>query len=134
MRDRVVALAMVQWTIGAILGLVVATLVPSFAERLLNVPAENAVFVMAPAGIGMVAGTALLNRCGDRFEKHFLVNLGLFTVAACLALTGGLAFVAALLTAGKGELIAMPLLGPASILGPPIMAPALICRVAVLSI
>src|SRR6266566_9523053 len=50
--DRVVALAMVQWTIGAILGLVVATLVPSFAERLLNVPAENAVFVMAPAGIG----------------------------------------------------------------------------------
>src|SRR5437870_11254640 len=36
-RDRVVALAMVQWTIGAILGLVVATLVPGFAERLLHV-------------------------------------------------------------------------------------------------
>jgi len=126
MRDRVVALAMVQWTIGAILGLVVATLVPSFAERLLNVPAENAVFVMAPAGIGMVAGTALLNRCGDRFEKHFLVNLGLFTVAACLALTGGLAFVAALLTAGKVELIEMPVLGQVSIVVPPIMALALI--------
>jgi MFS family permease len=126
MRDRVVALAMVQWTIGAILGLVVATLVPSFAERLLNVPAENAVFVMAPAGIGMVAGTALLNRWGDRFEKHFLVNLGLFTVAACLALTGGLAFVAALLTAGKVELIEMPVLGQVSIVVPPIMALALI--------
>ena len=37
LRDRVVALAMVQWTIGAILGLVVATLVPGFAERLLHV-------------------------------------------------------------------------------------------------
>src|SRR5207237_7808402 len=110
-RDRVVALAMVQWTIGAILGLVVATLVPGFAERLLHVRAEDAVFVMAPAGIGMVAGTALLNRWGDRFEKHFLTNVGLFTVAACLALTGGLAFVNAVLTAGKVELIEMAMLG-----------------------
>src|SRR5579864_7455153 len=80
-RDRIVALAMVQWTIGAILGLVVATLVPGFGERLLHVRAEDAVFVMAPAGIGMVAGTALLNRWGDRLEKHFLSNAGLFTVA-----------------------------------------------------
>src|SRR5258707_9814159 len=105
MRVRVVALGMVQWTIGAILGLVVATLVPSFAERLLNVSAENAVFVMAPAGIGMVAGTALLNRWGDGFEKHFLVNVGLFTVAACLAFTGGLAFLAPRLTAGQNEAV-----------------------------
>src|SRR6266851_4277357 len=121
MRDRVVALAMVQWTIGAILGLVVATLVPSFAERLLNVSAENAVFVMAPAGIGMVAGTALLNRWGDRFEKHFLVNVGLFTVAACLALTGGLAFMAVWLTAGNVALIELPALGQVSVVVPPIM-------------
>ena len=125
-RDRVVALAMVQWTIGAILGLVVATLVPSFAERLLNVPAENAVFVMAPAGIGMVAGTGLLNRWGDRFEKHFLVNVGLFTVAACLFLTGGLAFVTAWLTQATPPLIEMPTLGEVSVLVPPIMLLALI--------
>jgi len=79
--DRVVCLAMVQWTIGAILGLVVATLVPGFAARLLHVRAEDAVFIMAPAGVGMVVGTALLNRWGDRLEKHFLTNVGLFTVA-----------------------------------------------------
>src|SRR5690348_8416150 len=83
-RDRIVALAMGQWTIGAILGVVVATLVPGFGERLLHVRAEDAVFVMAPAGVGMVAGTALLNRWGDRLEKHFLTNVGLFTVATCL--------------------------------------------------
>jgi MFS family permease len=134
MRDRVVALAMVQWTIGAILGLVVATLVPSFGERLLNVPAENAVFVMAPAGIGMVAGTALLNRWGDRFEKHFLVNVGLFTVAACLALTGGLAFLAAWLTAGKVDLIELPGLGQVSVVVPPIMFLALIAGFGFVSI
>jgi MFS family permease len=134
MRDRVVALAMVQWTIGAILGLVVATLVPSFGERLLNVPAENAVFVMAPAGIGMVAGTALLNRWGDRFEKHFLVNVGLFTVAACLALTGGLAVLAAWLTAGKVDLIELPGLGQVSAVVPPIMFLALIAGFGFVSI
>jgi MFS family permease len=132
-RDRVVALAMVQWTIGAILGLVVATLVPGFAERLLHVRAEDAVFVMAPAGIGMVAGTALLNRWGERFEKHFLTNVGLFTVAACLALTGGLAFVASLILGGTpaaGEpcasCIELPTLGQVSVIVPAIMGLALV--------
>jgi MFS family permease len=132
--DRVVALAMVQWTIGAILGLVVATLVPSFAERLLHVRAEDAVFVMAPAGIGMVAGTALLNRWGDRFEKHFLTNLGLFIVAVGLALTGGLAFLAAVLSAGNTPLIDLPALGQVSIVVPPIMALALIAGLGFVSI
>src|SRR6266851_7429861 len=126
MRDRVVALAMLQWTIGAILGLVVATLVPGFAERLLHVRAEDAVFGMAPAGIGMVAGTALLNRWGDRFEKHFLVNVGLFTVAGCLGLIGGLAFVTSWLTAGNPPLIELPTLGQVSVVVLPVMGLALI--------
>jgi MFS family permease len=125
-RDRVVALAMVQWTIGAILGLVVATLVPGFAQRLLHVRVEDAVFVMAPAGIGMVAGTALLNRYGERLEKHFLTNVGLFTVAACLALTGGLAYLTSLLSGGNPPLIELPTLGEVSVLVPAIMSLALV--------
>ncbi len=133
-RDRIVALAMVQWTIGAILGLVVATLVPGFAERLLHVHAEDAVFVMAPAGIGMVAGTALLNRWGDRLEKHFLSNVGLFTVAACLGLTGGLALVTSIVTSGNPPLVYLPTLGDASVLVLPIMALALIAGFGFVSI
>jgi MFS family permease len=132
--DRIVALAMVQWTIGAILGLVVATLVPGFAERLLHVRAEDAVFVMAPAGIGMVAGTALLNRWGDHIEKQFLSNVGLFLVAACLALTGGVALVTAVLTGEDPPLITMPSLGDVSILVPPIMALALVAGLGFVSI
>ena len=124
-RDRVVALAMVQWTIGAILGLVVATLVPGFAARLLHVRAEDAVFLMAPAGIGMVAGTALLNRWGERLEKHFLTNVGLFTVALCLALTGGLAYITSVVTGGNPPLIEMPTLGEVSVLVPVVMLLAL---------
>jgi MFS family permease len=126
LRDRIVSLAMIQWTIGAILGLVVATLVPGFAERLLHVQAEDAVFVMAPAGIGMVSGTALLNRWGDHLEKHFLTNVGLFTVAACLGLTGGLAFVVSVATGGNPPLIELPSLGVVSFLVLPVMALALV--------
>jgi len=125
-RDRIVALSMVQWTIGAILGLVVATLVPGFAERLLRVSAEDAVFVMAPAGIGMVAGTAVLNRWGDRFDKHFLTNLGLYTVAGCIALIGGMAVVVDVLTDNSPPLMDLLTLGSVSVLVPPIMALALI--------
>jgi MFS family permease len=134
MRDRIVALAMIQWTIGAILGLVVATLVPGFAERLLHVRAEDAVFVMAPAGIGMVAGTALLNRWGDRFEKHFLTNMGLFTVATCLALTGGLALLLMLLSGGDAPLMELPTLGQVSVLVLPVMGLALIAGFGFVSI
>jgi len=125
-RDQIVALSMVQWTIGAILGLVVATLVPGFAEGLLHVSAEDAVFVMAPAGIGMVAGTAILNRWGHHFDKHFLTNVGLITVAACIGLIGGLALVVDTVTAGNPPLMSVPWLGEVSVLVPPIMALALV--------
>ncbi len=82
----------------------------------------------------MVAGTALLNRWGDHLEKHFLGNVGLFTVAACLGLTGGLAYVVEVLTAGNPPLITMRLLGEVSILVPPIMALALIAGFGFVSI
>lgn len=123
--DRIVMLSMVQWTIGAILGLVVATLVPGFAEALLHVRAEDAVFVMGPAGIGMIGGTALLNRWGERLEKHFLTNTGLLLVALCLGLTGGLVLLVGLPTNGNPPLIELPTLGQVSILVIPIMCLAL---------
>ena len=82
----------------------------------------------------MVAGTALLNRWGDRLEKHFLTNLGLFTVAACLFLTGGLAFLTAWLTDGDPPLIDMPTLGQVSVVVPPIMVLALVAGFGFVSI
>ena len=126
LRQQVVALAMVQWTIGAILGLLVATLVPGFAERLLYVRAEDTVFVLAPAGIGMVTGTAILNRWGHRWEKHFLVNVGLLTVATCLGAAGAVALATDVVTAGSPPLTMVPLLGTVSALVPLVMLLALV--------
>src|SRR5205814_86736 len=87
-RDRVVALAMVQWTIGAILGLVVATLVPGFAKRLLYVQPEDAVFIMVPAQ------TCLQERAPVELRgRVFAVQLMLSNFASIvpLLLLGGLA-------------------------------------------
>ena len=96
--------------------------------------AEDAVFVMAPAGIGMVAGTAMLNRWADRVDKHFLVNVGLFTIATCLSVIGGLAFVVAWVTSGSPPLMHLPPLGDVSVLVPVVMALALIAGLGFVSI
>jgi MFS family permease len=121
LQRQVVALAMVQWTIGAILGLVIVTLMPGFGQRLLHVSAEDTVFVLAPAGVGMVLGTAAVNRWADRIDKHFLANTGLFLVAACQALVGLSAMVADYLTGSNVPLITLPWLGEVSVLVPFVM-------------
>jgi hypothetical protein len=74
----------------------------------------------------MVAGTALLNRWGHLFDKHFLSNLGLFIVATCLGLTGGLALGVAMITGGNPPLITLPGLGEVSVVVLPVMALALV--------
>jgi MFS family permease len=112
---------MVQWTIGAILGLVIVTLMPGLGERLLHVSSEDTVFVLAPAGVGMVLGTAALNRWGDRFDKHFLANSGLFLVAAGQAIVGLAAMVADRVTGGSAPRIDLPVLGEVSVLVPFVM-------------
>lgn len=124
--DGLVGLAMVQWTIGSILGLVVATIVPGFAQKLLEVAPENAVFVMAPAGIGMVAGAAVLNRWGNRFDKHYLTNAGLMVVAAALGCVGLGAIAFRSVLGSNPPRVTMPLLGQVSSLTPVIMGLALI--------
>jgi hypothetical protein len=82
----------------------------------------------------MVLGTALLNRWGDRLDKHFLGNLGLFTVAICLGLTGGLAYVVDVVTSGNPPLVTLPLLGEVSVVVLPVMALALIAGLGFVSI
>jgi MFS family permease len=99
--DRVVRLAVAHWTLGAALGLVIAMLAPAFAESMLGVRPEDSVFVLAPAGVGMFLGTALLSRFGNNLDKHHLIEAGLIIVAAVLMVLAVLRPVADLLT-GSG--------------------------------
>lgn len=127
--DRTVALSMAQWTIGAILGLVVATLMPGFASHLLHVRAEDAVFVIAPAGVGMVGGVAALNAFGARLDKAVLPIVGLSVVSAALLAIGTSVLGARLLVPAGLPLIFLAGLGHVSVLTPAIMALALVAGV-----
>lgn len=116
--DRLVALAMLQWTVGTILGLIMASLLPGYAERLLRVRAEDAVLVMAPAGIGLVIGTTMLNRWGGDWDKAYLPRVGLAVVSAGLVLLGALTWLLEWSTEGAPPLLEMPVLGQGSAMVP----------------
>jgi hypothetical protein len=60
--------------------------------------------------------------------------MGLFTVATCLALTGGLALLLMLLSGGDPPLMEMPALGQVSVLVAPVMGLALIAGFGFVSI
>ena len=83
--DRLIAWGVVQWTIGSSLALIVASLAPTFVVTVLGVPAEDSVFVLAPAGIGTVLGSMLLSRWGDRVDRRRLIECALMALGSLLA-------------------------------------------------
>lgn len=82
--DRRMCWAMTHWTLAATLAIVIATLAPGFVVSVLGLGAEDAVFVLAPAGAGTVLGTVLLSRWGQGIDKHRLIHWGLCTVGLTL--------------------------------------------------
>lgn len=82
--DRRMYWAMIHWTLAATLAIVIATLAPGFVVNVLGVGAEDAVFVLAPAGIGTVLGTGLLSRWGQGIDKHRLIHWGLCAIGFAL--------------------------------------------------
>lgn len=84
--DRAMSRAMSQWTLGATLAIVLATLAPGYVVNVLGIRAEDSVFVLAPAGVGMVLGTGLLSRWGPAFDRDRLVNAGLVLIGLALSL------------------------------------------------
>ena len=96
-QDRTVRLAIGHWTLGAMLTIMVATLAPNFAEFVIGIRAEDSVFVLAPAGVGMVVGSVLLTRFGQHLDRQRLIAAGLLVVSAGLVVLGLLRPIANLL-------------------------------------
>jgi MFS family permease len=86
--DRQMAWAMLHLTLGSTLTLIVAMLAPGFVVRALAIAAEDMVYVLAPAGLGMLAAAVSLQRLGDRLSKERLIHCGLAAVGAALLLVG----------------------------------------------
>ena len=77
MHNRRVLLALSHLTLIATVIMIMAMLAPGFASRVLGKAPEDAVFVFAPAGVGMLLATGLLARFGYRVRKEWLSNIGL---------------------------------------------------------
>lgn len=95
--DRVSLLALVQLTMSSSLAMLFGLLVPRFVKDVLDVSADNAVFVFAPVAVGAVAGLRVLPWFTSRWPKQAVVTFAMFGVAASLVALGSVEFVAAAL-------------------------------------
>lgn len=88
LHTRDVALAMSHLTLVATLIMILATLAPGFAARVLGMAPEDAVIVFAPAGVGMLLVTGALGRWGYRLRKDLFSHLALGIASLCFAALG----------------------------------------------
>lgn len=86
--DRAATLAMLILTSGATLSLITAMLAPRYMVTIVGIRADDTVYVLAPAGVGMALGAAIIGRIGRWLQKELLALAGVFVVALGLVLLG----------------------------------------------
>ena len=110
--DRLTRSSMVHLTIASGLILMMSMLVPRFVVSVLQIAANDAAYIFAPAGVGVVLGTLFLSRLSARFRKTSLVSFGLLLTGGSLIVLAALSRLGDVL--GKALLLA---LGAASMPG-----------------
>ena len=74
--DKLAAMAMVVLTVGATLSLITAMIAPRFVVAVLGIRADDTVYVLAPAGLGMAIGAVAVGRLNRWLPKELLVVVG----------------------------------------------------------
>jgi MFS family permease len=85
-RNRVLLLAIIQLSFAGVLILVVGELATPIVTNLLLLPAKMMAFVFAPAGVGLVLGSALMPRITKRLGNSRTILSGTLTLAAAMTL------------------------------------------------
>ncbi len=88
-------LPIVHLTSVAMLLMVLVTIGPGFASRVLGLQPEDAIFIFGPAGIGMLVSTILIGRFGHTFKREYLSNAGQITVSLVLVALAGVGWASA---------------------------------------
>jgi MFS family permease len=78
--------AIVYLTMATTTYLMIAALGPEFIVTVLKLPSEDIAYVVAPAGLGVVAGALLVNRVARFIRPVRLVDYGLISAGIWLAL------------------------------------------------
>lgn len=84
---------LINLSMTATLVYILATVAPNFAFHVLEVSQEDAVYIFAPAGAGMVLGTFLIGRFGHRLRRESISNAGIIAqgvIVGTLGLAGWL--------------------------------------------
>jgi len=82
--DSVISLSLLHLTLMSTLMLIMGMLAPGYVSRVLDLGVEDAVYIFAPAGFGMLIGIILLPRLAVRLSKERLVDAGLILLALSL--------------------------------------------------
>lgn len=85
-KDKMATMAMVVLTSGATLSLVTAMLAPRYMVAIVGIRADDTVYVLAPAGVGMTLGALLVGRVTCWLPKELLIVVGMLGVALGLLL------------------------------------------------
>jgi len=81
---RSILVALSQLTMTTTLLLMMAMIAPGYATRVLGMQPEDAIFVFAPAGVGMLASTFLIGRYGYGFRREVMSSVGFAAMVATL--------------------------------------------------
>jgi MFS family permease len=73
---RSIIVALSQLTMTTTLLMMMAMVAPGYATRVMGMLPEDAIFVFAPAGVGMLANTFLVGRFGYRFRREMMSTVG----------------------------------------------------------
>jgi MFS family permease len=82
--DRQIWLAIVHLTTVGTMILIVAMLGPRFTVAVLGIRADDAVYMLAPAVVGILVGTTIMSTLVNRLGKERVVNIGLVVLGAGL--------------------------------------------------
>lgn len=84
---KTVASSFIFLAISQVIILVLAAIVPGYAQKTLNIPAEDiSLVIFAPAGLGMLVGSLLVGGKFARIEHEKLVDIGIFFSGLILSL------------------------------------------------
>ena len=79
---------LINLSITATIAMILAMMAPKFASDILHASQEDAIYIFAPAGLGMLTGTFLMPHLGARFRREHLSNSGLLLQGTVLFLLG----------------------------------------------
>lgn len=99
----IISFAMLNMTTATTLILVLSVVSAPFVKRILGIRADDAVYILAPAGIGVGLGALLTPRLHRRIPISRLVNLGLLVFGICLIAFGSTNWIGRYLASGLPE-------------------------------